>query len=116
MIVMQGIGVNRNSRKFLQKYRFVHSNCADFSFWIEVCTSHPKVTYSFLSSVFSFTIHSTKSVPKYILSQQASKVLILCVEFWELSHLTRDLCHAENKITVFTSGASAQNDNFDHFE
>ena len=32
-----------------------------------------------------------------------TKVLIFCVEFRELSHLTRDLSQAEKKITVFTS-------------
>ena len=30
-------------------------------------------------------------------------VLIFCVEFWELSHLTRDLSQAEEKIDVITS-------------
>ena len=30
-------------------------------------------------------------------------VLIFCVEFWELSHLTRDLSQAEEKIYVITS-------------
>ena len=39
-----------------------------------------------------------------------SKVLIFCVEFWELSHLTRDLSQTEKKIIVVTT------DNFDHFE
>ena len=29
-----------------------------------------------------------------------TEVLILCVEFWELSHLTRDLSQGEKKITV----------------
>ena len=29
-------------------------------------------------------------------------VLIFCVEFWKLSHLTRDLPQAEMKITDFT--------------
>ena len=50
-------------------------------------------------------------------------VLIFCVEFWELSHLTCDLSQAEKKITVVTSWATdkitcifTQNDNFDHFE
>ena len=32
-----------------------------------------------------------------------TKVLIFCVEFWEWSHLTRDLSQAEKKITVITS-------------
>ena len=32
-----------------------------------------------------------------------SKVLIFCVEFWELSHLTRDLSQGEKKINVVTS-------------
>ena len=51
------------------------------------------------------------------------QVLIFCVEFRELSHLTRDLCQAEKKITVVISWATdkittifTQNDNFDHFE
>ena len=50
-------------------------------------------------------------------------VLIFCVEFQELFHLTSDLCQAEKKITVVTSWATdkmtiifTQNDNFDHFE
>ena len=34
---------------------------------------------------------------------KVSKVLIFCVEFQELSHLTRDLSQAEEKITVVTS-------------
>ena len=32
-----------------------------------------------------------------------AEVLILCVEFWEMSHLTRDLSQGEKKITVVTS-------------
>jgi hypothetical protein len=32
-----------------------------------------------------------------------ARVLIFCVEFWELSHLTHDLSQAEKKITVVTS-------------
>ena len=51
------------------------------------------------------------------------KVLIFCVEFRELFHLTRDLSQAEKKITAGTSRATdkmttifTQNDNFDHFE
>ena len=49
------------------------------------------------------------------------KVLILCDEFQELSHLTRDLSQAEKKIDVVTSCATdkvstifTQNDNFDN--
>ena len=38
------------------------------------------------------------------------KVLILCVEFRELSHLTTDLSQAEKKINAVTSRANAQND------
>jgi hypothetical protein len=41
---------------------------------------------------------------KIIIKQNISiKVLIFCVEFWELSHLTRDLFQAEKKINVVTS-------------
>ena len=29
-------------------------------------------------------------------------ILIFCVEFWELSHLTSDLSQAEKKLTVVT--------------
>ena len=54
---------------------------------------------------------------------QVIHVLIFCVEFRELSHLTRDLSQAEKKITVVTSWGTdkmttsfTQNDNFDHFE
>ena len=36
--------------------------------------------------------------------------LIFCVEFRELSHLTRDLSQAEKKINVVTSQVNAQND------
>ena len=36
-------------------------------------------------------------------SNQSHWVLIFCVEFWELYHLTRDLSQAEMKITVVTS-------------
>ena len=38
------------------------------------------------------------------------KILIFCVEFQELSHLTRDLSKAEKKINVITSWANAQTD------
>ena len=38
------------------------------------------------------------------------RVLILCLEFRELSHLTRNLSQAEKKINVVTSWANAQND------
>ena len=51
------------------------------------------------------------------------KVLIFCVEFRELSHLTRDLSRAEKKIIDVTSWSTdkmttifTQNDNFNHFE
>ena len=50
---------------------------------------------------------------------QGSEVLIFCVEFWELSHLTLDLSEAEKKITEqMTKMATifTQNDNFVHFE
>ena len=40
----------------------------------------------------------------------SAKVPIFCVEFWELSNLTRDLSKAEKKINVVTSWADAQND------
>ena len=40
-----------------------------------------------------------------------SLVLYICVEFWLLAHLTRDLCQAEKK-NVVTSWANAQNDNY----
>ena len=50
-------------------------------------------------------------------------VIIFCVEFRELSHLTYDLSQAEKKITAVTSWATdkmttifTQNDNFDYFE
>ena len=33
-------------------------------------------------------------------------VLIFCVEFWKLTHLTRDFSQAEKKITVVTSWAT----------
>ena len=52
-----------------------------------------------------------------------TEVLIFWVDFWELSHLTRDLSQTEKKITVVTSWATdkmttifSQNDNFNHFE
>ena len=37
-------------------------------------------------------------------------VLIFCVEFWELFHLTRDLSQAQKKMNVVTREANAQND------
>ena len=53
----------------------------------------------------------------------AIQVLIFCVEFWELFHITRDSSQAEKKITVITSLTTdklttifTQNDNFDNFE
>ena len=39
-------------------------------------------------------------------------VLLLCVEFRELSHLTSDLSQAEKKINVVTSWVNAQNDSY----
>jgi hypothetical protein len=52
-----------------------------------------------------------------------NEVLIFCVEFWELSHLARDLSQVQKKITVVKSWATdkmtaifTQHDNFDHFE
>ena len=44
------------------------------------------------------------------LSPSHTWVLIFCVEFWELSHLIRDLSQAEKKMNVVTSWANAQND------
>ena len=44
-----------------------------------------------------------------IILRLMAKVLIFCVEFWELNS-TRDLSQAEKKITVVTSLANAQND------
>ena len=38
-----------------------------------------------------------------ICKQDITKVLIFCVEFRELSNLTRDLSQVEKKITVVTS-------------
>ena len=35
--------------------------------------------------------------------EKAINVLIFCVKFWELSHLTCDLSSAEKKINVVTS-------------
>ena len=35
--------------------------------------------------------------------QMITKILYFCVGFRELSHLTRELSHAEKKITVITS-------------
>jgi hypothetical protein len=47
-------------------------------------------------------------------------VLIFCVEIQKLSHLTRDLCQAEKKITVVQAqqveNYFTQNDDFDHFD
>ena len=40
---------------------------------------------------------------RYEFKQPKLKVLIFCVEFWELSYSTRDLSQAEKKITVVTS-------------
>ena len=48
--------------------------------------------------------HEVSKITKIHIFQ--SKVLIFCVEFWELSHLTRDLSQAEKKITVVTSLAT----------
>jgi hypothetical protein len=39
-----------------------------------------------------------------------NQVPTFCVEFWELSHLTRDLSQAEEKIDVVTNCANARND------
>ena len=47
------------------------------------------------NSLRSFSFHETFSV-------QSNFVLIFCVEFWELSHLTCDLSQAEKKINVVT--------------
>ena len=52
---------------------------------------------------------SMVGVGRYVFYVNITGVLIFCVEFRELSHLTRDLSQAEKKINV-TSGANAQND------
>ena len=39
-------------------------------------------------------------------------VIYIWVGFWLLAHFTRDLSQAEKKITVVTSWANAQNDNY----
>ena len=48
---------------------------------------------------------------------------VLCVGFWVLTHLTRDLSQAGKKITIITCWATdkmrtifTQNDTFDDFE
>ena len=41
-------------------------------------------------------------------------VLMFCVEFWELPHLTRDLSQAEKKTNIVTSLANAQRQNEDN--
>ena len=43
-------------------------------------------------------------------NSNSARVLIFCVEFRELSHLTRDLSQAEKEINFVTSWANAQND------
>ena len=48
-------------------------------------------------------VHSTVVFQPKLVNNLKSKVLIFCVEFRELSHLTRDLSQAEKKITVVTS-------------
>ena len=40
-----------------------------------------------------------------------TKVLIFCVEFWKLCHLTRDLSQAEKKITIVISWATDKTTN-----
>ena len=49
-----------------------------------------------ISSLGEITSKKSSSVLIY-------KVLIFCVEIWELSHSTHDLSQAEKKINVFTS-------------
>ena len=39
---------------------------------------------------------------------QGSGVLIFCADFWELSHLARDLSEAEKKITVVKSQTTSK--------
>ena len=48
--------------------------------------------------------------------RHSAKVLYICVGFWLLSHLTRDLSHAEKKIGVVISLANVQNCQSCHFE
>ena len=75
--------------------------------------------------LLKFKCHCINACSKHLVlkSKLHAMVLIFCVEFRELSHLTRDFSQAEKKITVVTSWATdkmttifTQNDNFDHFE
>jgi hypothetical protein len=47
---------------------------------------------------------------------EASLVLIFCVDFRELSHLTRDLSQAEMNVTVLPAEQLTQNGQSCHFE
>ena len=49
---------------------------------------------------------------EYVYVPILTRVLILCVEFPELSHLACDLSQAEKKINVVTISANAPNDNY----
>ena len=67
----------------------------------------------FVFSTYNFSISNKKTNYVHIQFEtlqmilckisKHSKVLIFCVEYRELSHLTCDLSQAEKKITVFTS-------------
>ena len=77
------------------------------NFGLPICALHSsalsltvlKLIGSWFHERFMLILIYSKSKEKFCIS----KVLIFCVEFWEMSHLTHDLSHAEKKITVVTS-------------
>ena len=61
-----------------------------------------------LHLLFSHLLQSFRRL--HLLPDFLSIIPIFCVQFWELSHLTCDLSHAEKKINVVTSWANTQTD------
>ena len=63
---------------------------------------------SLMSLILEFIKKVHKDLRFVIFTGLSFRVLIFCVELWELSHLTRDLSQAEKKLNVDTSCANAQ--------
>ena len=74
----------------------------------EKFAAEPGYYWSSISPNFVAQPHEFEAVQ--LVEQLQTGVHIFCVDFWELSHLTRDLSQAEKKRNVVTSWANAQND------
>ena len=98
--------------------------CSECLVFVYLLKTHHDIfrTYSYIIYFMSKRDYKLKSLVQARHLFYAM-VLIFCVEFLELSHLTHGLSQAEKKVTVVTSWATdkmttifTQNDNFAHFE